>query len=614
MSTGLESASRTTVDETAPGSLAKMRPLELRDVTLAGEFGRRVERMIEANVLAIDIEKTFLPDFRERGASGNYVGFGKFIDSVVRFAVATGDERLMALKKKAITDLIATQEPDGYMGIIKEPQARIKVMWDLHECSYLIWGLVSDYRYFKEVGSLQAARRLADWHLARFAANPSLRPEYPSYDWTFEVSRLGFDEALIALSRATGDRKYRDFVVHFLKLPEYDAPIHRGTTSGAAHVPSYVGACAAQLELYRETADPRLLHATKRVLQFLLQGDGMLVTGSSGDWECWHDTQSGMLKTSETCASTFLARLMDTLLQLEGDSLYGDMLERNIYNALFAATAPDGTRSRYHTPFDGERYYDPYVHRMCCANNNKRFLADLRSWVYYRTAAGVAVNLYNASTATIEVAPGITLRIEQQTDYPTSGRVLIKVDPSRAAAFEVKLRIPRWCEQATASINGAPVTRVAGGQFHSISRKWQAGDAIELNMPMSWRFIRGRRSQTGRAAVMRGPVIFTYNPEHNAGMSARPGFEPRLLMINPLEMEQQPIDDASVRPNGVACEIKAWPPDTPNPWPITERYPVRLTEYPDPGGRAIYFVVPGEGQRVLVEDELLTRDDGCCQP
>jgi hypothetical protein len=31
-------------------------------------------------------------------------------------------------------------------------------------------------------------------------------------------------------------------------------------------------------------------------------------------------------------------------------------------------------------------------------------------------------------------------------------------------------------------------------------------------MPMPWRFIAGRKSQSGRAAVMRGPVVYTLNP------------------------------------------------------------------------------------------------------
>jgi DUF1680 family protein len=299
----------------------------------------------------------------------------------------------------------------------------------------------------------------------------------------------------------------------------------------------------------------------------------------------------------------YIARAMDAMLRLEGASIYGDIMERDIYNALFAATAPDGSKSRYWTPFEGKRVYDKNGNRFCCANNNKRFLADLSSWMYYYTASGVAINLYNASTATLTVASNVKLKVEQQTDYPTSGDVLIKVDPSKEARFDVKLRIPSWCKTATVSVNGAAAEAISGGRFHVLERIWKPGDAIELKMPMEWRFIRGRRSQAGRAAILRGPVVFSFNHERNPKITQDPSFEPRLMAINPLEVEP-PARDDSVRPGGVACTVKAWPPGQ-GAFPGTELVPLVLTEYPDPDGKGIYFIVPSWASSTLADDELI---------
>jgi hypothetical protein len=181
--------------------------------------------------------------------------------------------------------------------------------------------------------------------------------------------------------------------------------------------------------------------------------------------------------------------------------------------------------------------------------------------------------------------------------------VLLKIDPSREASFEVKLRVPRWCADASISINGATTASVAGGQFYSLTRVWKPGDVIELDMPMTWRVVRGRKAQAGRAAILRGPTIFTFNPERNAELCARPGFEIRRLKIHPDEIGPPEVDE-SVRPDGVACRIKAWLPGT-QPWQMIERFPVVLTEYPDPGGQSIYFTVPGEGNERLTEDEII---------
>jgi len=587
-----------------------MQSLDLNQVSLDGEFGRRVDAIIEENILKIDVEEAFLSEFRRTnevpvGSFGRYLGFGKFIDAVVRLAAGTRDERLLTLKKRTISELLATQEADGYLGAFADSKMRVEYLHDLHEGAYLIWALVSDYRLFRERASLQAAQRLADFFIGKFTENPALRV-YKPMDITFHpVASVGWDRALLALSEVSGEAKYRNFAIDVVRVPDYVPPINTGTTAWTNHVYSQLSYCLAQLDLYRQKPDPRLLTSTRRVVDFLCHGgEGLLVTGSCSLWECWHDNQSGGDNLSETCAGVYLARLMEAMLQIEGNSLYGDILERTIYNALFAATSPDGSRSRYFTPFEGERPYDAAAPRYCCANNNKRFLGDLRSWMYYRTEQGVAVNLYNASTATLDINGSVKLRLEQQTNYPSSGNVLLKIDPSEDAHFEVKLRIPRWCQEATISINGSRSASVAGGQFYGLERRWKEGDSIELKMPMEWRFIRGRRAQEGRAAILRGPVIFTFNPERNTELSTRSGFDARLLKIHPGEIDPPTIDE-SVRPGGVSCQIKVWPPGV-QPWPIVPRVPLVLSEYPDPGGRAIYFTVPGEGKLLLVQDELIS--------
>ncbi len=54
--------------------------------------------------------------------------------------------------------------------------------------------------------------------------------------------------------------------------------------------------------------------------------------------------------------------------------------------------------------------------------------------------------------ADVPVASKLIVRLRQETDYPNSGKVVIKVDPSRPAEFPLNLRIPRWCESAAVSV------------------------------------------------------------------------------------------------------------------------------------------------------------------
>jgi hypothetical protein len=70
--------------------------------------------------------------------------------------------------------------------------------------------------------------------------------------------------------------------------------------------------------------------------------DGMVITGAIGEVECWHDTQDGTWNLGETCVTTFLLLTLDELLRFDHVSSHGDLMERVIYNTLFAAQSPDG--------------------------------------------------------------------------------------------------------------------------------------------------------------------------------------------------------------------------------------------------------------------------------
>jgi len=114
-------------------------------VTLGGEFGRRVDRIIDANILQINVDETFLADFRNR-VEGGYIALGKFLDTS---SACRRNERFAPGRSEAAPDsaLLATQDADGYIGTVKDPEARIKALWDLHEGAYVVWALVTDYRY-----------------------------------------------------------------------------------------------------------------------------------------------------------------------------------------------------------------------------------------------------------------------------------------------------------------------------------------------------------------------------------------------------------------------------------------------------------------------------------
>ena len=578
--------------------------LEPGTVRLGGEIGRRIGVTVDNNLLAINIERDFVQPFIDRNRKGGFIGLGMLIDSLVHMAAHTGDARVLDVKKRTVAAAIATQEPDGYLGIMA-PESRIWRLWDTHEMAYLIHALTSDFNLFEEKPSLAAATKIANLVMERLRAHPDR--DLGDNTVSNDTATTGLDLALLRLSVASGEPKYREFVVEQRRLPKWKLPIIRGRWGKVdGHAYAFVDHALAQTQLRRietdRATDDRLLAQLRTAVDFLTRQNGLVVTGACGDHECWHDTQQGTLNLGETCATAYLLRVMDDCLRRDGDGRSGDIMERAIFNALFAAQSPDGRRIRYYTPFDGPRAYystDTY----CCPCNYRRIVAELPSLVYYRTDGGVAVNLYTSSQASL-VLDGVKVEIRQETDYPRSGRVVITIDPAGATEFPLRLRIPRWCQGATVADNDerAAAAEPAADRFFTITRTWRAGDRVTLEMPMPFRLVKGRVAQAGRAAVARGPQVFCLSRSRNKDVKGLDTVDLRLLVLDPASIEG-PIPDDTVRPDGVACRVKAWRPGVfyPHNPPDLE---LTLTEFPDPDGEATYFLVPNPADERLVDDEL----------
>lgn len=585
----------------AAASLAEERfsPINLDKIKLGGELGRRIDLTIEKNVKKLDIDGDFLKPFREKKAvSGGYVGLGKLIDSMVHFAVYTGDSKVLDLKNHLVSEFIKTQEPDGYMGMFAEG-SRVWSPWDYHEAGYLIRGLTSDYEHFKEQKSLDAARRLAEYYVKRTSAQPDRIPGGPRR--TQWMMTTGADSAFMALGEQLGDGRYLEFCRTIRKVPEWNTGIVTGRFGRIeGHAYAYMSRCLDQIAIYRHTPDPKLLSQSRRAFDFMIHGDGMVVTGTCGYSECWHDNQIGSTMLGETCTSVYLLEFLDALIGLDGDSLHGDLMERDIYNALFAAQSPDGRKIRYYTPTDGPRIYWPRD-TYCCPCNFRRAVAELPSRAYYMADGGPVVNLYTASTANIKLADDLRVTLRQETDYPNSGKISLRIDPSRPAAFPLRMRIPAWATKAMITVNGQPIADAPRpGTFAAISRDWKAGDRVELDMPMRWRFVRGRKAQAGRVAVMRGPLVFCLSREANPQLA---NMRLGSIVIHPDTIEG-PFPDDTIRPGGQSCRIKAVPPgghlgDNPG-------LSLTLREYPDPSGEATFFLIPNPNDKCIIDDELLS--------
>ena len=88
--------------------------------------------------------------------------------------------------------------------------------------------------------------------------------------------------------------------------------------------------------------------------------------------------------------------------------------------------------------------------------------------------------------------------------------------------FELCCRIPGWCEQWSASVDGEPVDRAAvEGGYLRIRRQWRGGETVELDLTMEPVRMQANPSvqdDRGRVAVQRGPILYCFEAVDNAGL------------------------------------------------------------------------------------------------
>jgi DUF1680 family protein len=89
---------------------------------------------------------------------------------------------------------------------------------------------------------------------------------------------------------------------------------------------------------------------------------------------------------------------------------------------------------------------------------------------------------YGPSETKARVADGLVVTLTEETDYPFADGIRITVQPARAVAFPLYLRIPVWADGAEVSVAGGPVQRPAAGTLHILDRTWQPGDVVSLSL------------------------------------------------------------------------------------------------------------------------------------
>ena len=123
------------VAQDRPAAADVLHPVDVRQVKLGGELGRRVEITIEGNLLKLDPRSQVGPFVTKNTRGGEpFVGAGKTLDGMVRLAACTGNPAIIARKKQFVETLLGAARRHHALGQCgqHQPSARSALPLDLH--------------------------------------------------------------------------------------------------------------------------------------------------------------------------------------------------------------------------------------------------------------------------------------------------------------------------------------------------------------------------------------------------------------------------------------------------------------------------------------------------
>ena len=451
----------------------------------------------------------------------------------VGFVLQSGDRPDLRQQLETLIDeIVAVQEPSGYLNTYyQEGRKPLRMLTETqttgHELYCVGHMLQAAIAYYRATGD----RKLLDAGV-RFV-NDFLLPSYgPAPKKPIVSGHPEIEMALIELYRIDGDKRHLDLAGYILQgderlqLPEYRTIyMFSGTpftarTKLEGHAVRAMYACCGATDYYMETGDETYWRTLNKLWDDMTSTK-MYITGGVGsrsDGEAFGDAYElpNFRAYGESCAAIGNMMWNWRMLAATGDAKFTDVIERALYNGINSGMSLDGVMYCYRNPlaFDpstGEKIRNPWYDVTCCPPNLERTFGSLPGYFYSTSSDGIYVHLYDNSQLDWHLEDGTRLKITQKTNYPWEGTVDLAVTPAQPGDFTLYLRIPGWADNAEVSVNGKPWTGIAPGKYLSIRRRWSAGDAVRLQLPIVPQVLTANphvADNTGRVAVQRGPLVY----------------------------------------------------------------------------------------------------------
>ncbi len=371
----------------------------------------------------------------------------------------------------------------------------------------ILTGLIDVYNYEGNTKALSIAKKLGDW-----VYNRASKWDAATRSRVLGVEYGGMNDCLYELYKLTNNNNHLT-AAHLFDETNLFNTIAAGTNNlpgrhANTTIPKFIGA----LNRYRTlgSSESSYLTAAQQFFTIVLR-DHTYVTGGNSENELFRDAgklyATATNVNNETCNTYNMLKLSRELFKVTGDVKYADYYEKTYINAIMSSQNPETGMTMYFQPM-ATGYFKVFGsetnHFWCCTGTGMENFTKLNDSLYFHNSTDLYVNMYLSSTLNWS-EKGLSLT--QTADVPASSKVNFTISSAPSSSVNIKFRSPAWIAAGgniTVKVNGAAVNASKVNGYISVNRVWQAGDKIELNLPME--------VQVSRLVDKQECVAFTYGP------------------------------------------------------------------------------------------------------
>ncbi|RYZ48451.1 MAG: glycosyl hydrolase, partial [Chitinophagaceae bacterium] len=391
-------------------------------------------------------------------------------DGYLRTAILLNDKKHLLQAKNYVQRILATQDPDGYLGIY-DKELRYSFQdenGELWSKATLLRGLLAWYEYTKDKAILTAVTRAVDNVIANYPIYRS-RPFFSQKPDAGGLTHgLAFTDVLEKLYRITRKKVFRDYIVFLYrdfsahKLNE-DAQMQKllnrqlALKGHGVHTYEHLRTVAAA---YYASGDDTLYRALQNFLQKI--NDATTVSGAPIGDEFIGGRTANATTGYEYCSLHELLDSYSSLLAKTGDARYADKMETLFLNAAQGANHPNesaicylktdnsfeltgGKNGDTSDKFQTRYRYSP-VHKeaaVCCVPNAGRITPSYLQNAWMVQGDTLVATLFAPSSLTTTVA-GQRVSIKEETIYPDDFTIKFEIETAGKQPLFLKIRKPSW--------------------------------------------------------------------------------------------------------------------------------------------------------------------------